>query len=323
MDKIDVIPRGTIASLSSVTECELVGKLGEGSFGQVWHCKHDTEECKALKLMKGCSEQAVAAEVERHLRSFHAVGAEHAPYLYQSLAVLEVTRTMAPPASQQVGMHMIMMQYIDGGNATSVSDRYGMPEMVAKLVMFETLQALKRLHAANIIHCDVKGDNILVDRSGKCYLADFGCSKVLQKEDDLPRSMSICGTPYFMAPELCTFDGFYDHTVDLWAAGITAHQLATGCCPLELEGIEALESGSPEHIFGMICHGPLPRMPQVPGYSMEYGDLFERLVRRESERRVPAAELIRDRYFEERLFGDPWGEARQRLRECFRNCTAY
>jgi len=65
-------------------------------------------------------------------------------------------------------------------------------------VLFKALlSAVSHLHQKGIIHRDVKGDNILVSKSGLCYLCDFGVSSSLNE-----RRRSMNGTQLYMAPEM-------------------------------------------------------------------------------------------------------------------------
>jgi serine/threonine protein kinase len=68
------------------------------------------------------------------------------------------------------------------------------------------VQGLEYLHGHNIVHCDIKGGNILVDSQGNVKLADFGASKqiasLLASSGGEAAAKSLHGTPYWMAPEV-------------------------------------------------------------------------------------------------------------------------
>lgn len=94
--------------------------------------------------------------------------------------------------------------------------------------MFKQLiNAYKSLHEHNIIHRDIKPDNILF-KEGTLKLADFGFCKKLKFADDL--TQTSLGSPLYMAPEVLNND-IYSSKADLWSCGVILYQLLFGKCP--------------------------------------------------------------------------------------------
>eukprot|EP00532_Pseudo-nitzschia_australis_P004032 CAMPEP_0168201928 /NCGR_PEP_ID=MMETSP0139_2-20121125/23993_1 /TAXON_ID=44445 /ORGANISM="Pseudo-nitzschia australis, Strain 10249 10 AB" /LENGTH=125 /DNA_ID=CAMNT_0008127567 /DNA_START=83 /DNA_END=460 /DNA_ORIENTATION=- len=80
------------------------------------------------------------------------------------------------------------------------------------------------------MHRDIKGSNILVNNEGVVKLADFGASKKLKNlAADMMMSLTVRGTPYFMAPEV--FEEKYSAKADIWGIGCVAFQMATAKPP--------------------------------------------------------------------------------------------
>ncbi|KAK7007472.1 Serine/threonine-protein kinase 32C [Halocaridina rubra] len=103
------------------------------------------------------------------------------------------------------------------------------------LYILEVASALHYLHARNIIHRDIKPDNLLLDEEGHVHLTDFNIATVL-REDQLATSMS--GTKPYMAPEVfeCaadTCDG-YSYPVDWWSLGVTAYEVRRAKRPYDI-----------------------------------------------------------------------------------------
>ena len=117
---------------------------------------------------------------------------------------------------------------MDNGSLTDYV-KYGneyLTEEVCAYILLQTLIGLAKLHSLNIMHRDIKSDNILVNSKGSIKLCDFGYSAQLTQEKN-KRDTKV-GTIYWMAPELIKGKTQYDHKVDIWSFGIFAIELADG-----------------------------------------------------------------------------------------------
>ncbi|NWU28473.1 PAK3 kinase, partial [Dyaphorophyia castanea] len=119
----------------------------------------------------------------------------------------------------------LVMEYVDGGTLTSVLVRVFIEEGIIAAISRECLKALNFLHSKNVIHRDVKSDNILLGMDGSVKLTDFGLCAQLTPE----RSMrcTMLGCPYWVAPEIVKRKE-YDTQVDIWALGIVAIEMLEG-----------------------------------------------------------------------------------------------
>ena len=107
----------------------------------------------------------------------------------------------------------------------SMLSKYGkFREPIIRGYTREILQGLGYLHDNQILHRDIKGQNILVDHAGVCKLADFGCSKDLFGAVAAV-AQTLKGTPRFMAPEVLRNHGKhgkgYTAKADVWSVGCT------------------------------------------------------------------------------------------------------
>ena len=95
----------------------------------------------------------------------------------------------------------IVMEYMSGGCLTDcLGVDVTFPESHIAFVCNQVLMALAFMHREHKLHRDIKSDNILVDRTGRVKVADFGFAISLTREE--AKRTSVVGTPYWMAPEL-------------------------------------------------------------------------------------------------------------------------
>lgn len=93
------------------------------------------------------------------------------------------------------------------------------------------------MHSKNILHRDLKPDNIFLGENNVIKLGDFGISKCLSLEDS--RTNTFCGTPYYMAPEVVKFER-YNHKSDIWALGCSIYELTMLQKPFDAEDTDGL-----------------------------------------------------------------------------------
>jgi len=111
-----------------------------------------------------------------------------------------------------------------------------MTETQIAAVSREALQGLQHVHSKGIIHRDIKSENILVNYHGDVKITDFEQSVISSQL----RSKNICGTPYWMAPEVISGQE-YDGKADIWSLGIVVIEMLDGEPPyVQEEPIKAL-----------------------------------------------------------------------------------
>ena len=113
---------------------------------------------------------------------------------------------------------LIIMEYINGGNLFSfVKKRRKLSEKISKFLFKQIILGLQHIHSHNIVHRDVKLENILIDLNNTIKICDFGIGRVLSNPDDLLYDQ--CGTPMYMAPEILFSHKRKDIKVFLWTYG--------------------------------------------------------------------------------------------------------
>ncbi|XP_059334373.1 serine/threonine-protein kinase PAK 3-like [Ammospiza nelsoni] len=111
---------------------------------------------------------------------------------------------------------------MDGGVLSDIVSQTCLSEDEMAAISRECLQGLDFLHSNDVIHRDVKSDNILLRTDGSVKLADFGLATQLTPEQS--RRCSVTGTPWWMAPEVVTGQP-YGPKVDIWSFGIVGIEM--------------------------------------------------------------------------------------------------
>ena len=101
-------------------------------------------------------------------------------------------------------------------------------ERTAAKYMRQLFQALNHCHAVNVVHRDIKPDNIMITENDTVRLIDFGLSKARMSNKKMN---TVAGTPYYMAPEV--INGSYSHKADIWSLGVLLYTLVSGYLPFQ------------------------------------------------------------------------------------------
>ena len=94
--------------------------------------------------------------------------------------------------------------------------------------MRQLFQAVNRCHAQEIVHRDIKPDNIMITKDNSVRLIDFGLSKASHNQKKLE---TVAGTPYYMAPEV--LNGGHGKKADLWSLGVVLYTMISGLLPFQ------------------------------------------------------------------------------------------
>ena len=132
----------------------------------------------------------------------------------------------------------IVMEYICAGDLlTYIKKRSKLTEPVAKFIFKQIVLALQYIHNHNIVHRDIKLDNILIDLDNNIKICDFGVSKIIKKGDIM---VEQCGTPAYIAPEILKNRGYEGFGVDIWSAGVVLYAMLSGTVPFKGNDIKEL-----------------------------------------------------------------------------------
>uniref|UniRef100_A0A7C8YK90 non-specific serine/threonine protein kinase n=1 Tax=Opuntia streptacantha TaxID=393608 RepID=A0A7C8YK90_OPUST len=131
----------------------------------------------------------------------------------------------------------MVLEYIEGKwDCEGSGPSGGVGEATARKYLRDIVSGLIYLHAHNIVHLDIKPQNLLVSRDGNVKIADFSVSQAFEGDnDELRRSP---GTPVITAPECCLGLTYQGKAADTWAVGITLYYMVMGCFPFMGETLQ-------------------------------------------------------------------------------------
>jgi hypothetical protein len=173
-----------------------------------------------------------------------------------------IVRSLAYGQDADSGRHYLVMEYVDGVSAQGLLDRVGrVPVGDAVHMILDIAHALEYAHSRNVIHRDIKPDNILITRSGVSKLADLGLAKRTDEVSNLTGARQVFGTTYYMPYEQALNARYADGRSDIYALGATLYHLVTGELPFpgdnHLEVVEKKNQG--QFLPASAHHGDVPR----------------------------------------------------------------
>lgn len=152
----------------------------------------------------------------------------------------------------------------------------------------DILTALVSCHSQDVIHRDIKDDNIFVSPDGSYKLGDFGVSKMLK---DRSRAESMKGTPNFIAPEVYLGKEQYDATVDVYSLGIVLYKLLNKSRnPFLPEFPQAYNSNDEDAAFEKRMKGEVPSLPYDAQNVL--GEVIIKAVNKRADRYNSAKEFL-------------------------------
>ncbi|CAL9147477.1 unnamed protein product [Musa hybrid cultivar] len=284
---------------TSIEDFEIIKPISRGAFGRVFLArKRVTGDLFAIKVLKK-SDMVRKNAVESILAERNILISARNPFVVRFFYSFTCRENL-----------YLVMEYINGGDLYSLLRNLGcLDEDMARTYVAEVVLALEYLHSMNVIHRDLKPDNLLIAWDGHIKLTDFGLSKVglINSTDDLSgpdvsgsailgddepipaeqralkreqrRKQSAVGTPDYLAPEIL-LGMQHGLTADWWSVGVVLFELLVGIPPFNAE--------HPQKIFDNIMNRDIP-WPQVPEeMSFEAHDLIDKLLSQNPVQRLGA-----------------------------------
>ncbi|KAJ3681408.1 hypothetical protein LUZ60_015897 [Juncus effusus] len=261
---------------TTIEDFEIIKPISRGAFGRVFLAKKRvTGDLFAIKVLKK-ADMIRKNAVESILAERNILISARNPFVVRFFYSFTCRENL-----------YLVMEYLNGGDLYSLLRNLGcLDEDMARTYIAEVVLALEYLHSLNVIHRDLKPDNLLISRDGHIKLTDFGLSKVglINSTDDLSgpdvssalmgespdddedataqraekreqrRKQTAVGTPDYLAPEIL-LGMQHGPSADWWSVGIILFELLVGIPPFNAE--------HPQRIFDNIMNRDIP-WPHVP-----------------------------------------------------------
>ena len=266
-----------------VNNYKILSKLGKGSFGSVYKVQDIfTEKIYAMKVIQKYyvtyqdGDQSFLKEIEILMKLEHPNIIKIFEYYVDEIN------------------YYLIIEYVSGGELFDfISRDKTFSEYKIKKIMKQTFQALSYLHSNNLVHRDIKCENILVECSDEntddfnIKLIDFGTCNYVSKNENLTVKV---GSPYYIAPEV--LERNYNNKCDIWSAGVLLYILLIGSPPFSGE--------TKDEIFKNIQKGNInTELPQWHKLSPLTQEFLMHLLCKDSRARFSAQECLNHSWLQE------------------------
>ena len=194
---------------------DVLGVVGEGAYGIVYKCKNkETGKYVAIKRFKEVEDELVKKTMKRELKMLQKL---HHPNVVDF-----------QEAYKRKGNLYLVFEFVDKNLLELLQEHpQGLDSNLIRHLIYQLCKAIKYLHSQNIIHRDVKPENLLITDNMELKLCDFGFARLISGSCT-EKLTDYVATRWYRAPELLLTQGEYGKEVDYWAIGCIMGELVDG-----------------------------------------------------------------------------------------------
>ena len=194
-------------------------RIGKGSFSTIYKCKHNiTDKTYALKEIT-IDKNKNKTSIKREFEIMRKLNHENIVKIHDVII------------DTQLNNIYFIMDYYEYGDLSNFLKKQPLKEKFTRKYMKQLSNGLKYLLDNNILHRDLKPQNILLSKNYDVKITDFGFATYYTKDTIIN---TLCGSPMYMAPEIITKNG-YDYKSDLWSVGIILYEMLHGYTPFNVQ----------------------------------------------------------------------------------------
>jgi tetratricopeptide (TPR) repeat protein/tRNA A-37 threonylcarbamoyl transferase component Bud32 len=206
---------------------EILKTLGVGGMGAVYKARdRELDRMVALKVIRPdlARNAAIVERFKQELRLSHQVTHKNVIRIYD--------------LGEGEGVKFITMEFIEGHDLRSlIQEQQKFPPAEAVEIMRQVCQALEAAHGVEVIHRDLKPQNIMRDTSGRILVMDFGLARTIEG-DGMTQTGALVGTMDYMSPEQALGKDL-DQRSDIFSLGLIFYELLTGKMPFKADSVLA------------------------------------------------------------------------------------
>lgn len=205
-----------------LSDFEIIRTVGTGQFGRVVFARQ----------LKAKTKQYLAIKILERQKVVSMMQTEHVVYEKKVLQSIDFPFLVNYRYHFKDNANLfLVLEFIPGGEMFTNLQKVGKyPEVQARFYAAQVVLSFEYLHYLGIVYRDLKPENLLIDGTGYLKITDFGFAKRI--DDKI--TMTMCGTPEYLAPEVIKNVG-YSYSVDWWALGILIFEMSCGKPPFASE----------------------------------------------------------------------------------------
>lgn len=198
---------------------EILSKVGAGGMADVYKAKdHILGRIVAIKVMRAEFSEDVNFVTKFRSEAQSAAGLEH-PNIVNIYDV-----------GSENGLHFIVMEYVEGITLKTYVEKKGQLSFKeATSIAIQVARGIEAAHGKEIIHRDIKPQNIIISTEGKVKVTDFGIARAISSNTI---SAEVMGSVHYASPEQAR-NGFVDGRSDIYSLGIVMYEMVTGRVPFD------------------------------------------------------------------------------------------